>query len=245
LDDDNEPQDGFFETFVRIATVPVRRRVRAEGRWFNYFQDAEVSPAVTPYPRGFPIRERSNARWHADAADIASSDVWVFQGLSCGDPDVDAFVHIAAHPRVHRFTELSVAARGAWSPINSQNTFVRSHCLPLFLMYDRIGRFDDIVAGLILQHYVYSNGAYVHFGAPITRQDRGERDWLCDFEREVEGTLTIDAILNHIDSVDVTGVSPTEALRRTFAHRDGMPSFFERHRPLVDAWLSDLAGAVL
>ena len=130
---------------------------------------------------------------------------------------------------------------GAWCPINSQNTFLRADLVPLFLMFDQIGRFDDIIAGFILQHYVYENGGFVHFGAPFTNQERGVRDWMKDFEAEVEGHLTIEKVLEHVRSVPVRGVPPSEALKRIFADAPADPPFFIRHRPLVEAWLADLA----
>jgi hypothetical protein len=243
VDDDNEPDEEYFETFARIASEPVRRRIRPEHEWFNYFQGAEVSPPIVPFPRGFPLSKRTQATWQVEPADVACEQVWAYQGLSYGDPDVDALTHIVAGPRVQRFEALSAVACGAWSPINSQNTFVRGRCLPLYLMFDQVGRFDDVIAGFLLQHYIYENDAFVHFGVPFTRQERGLRDFLHDFEREVEGILSIDAILAHIRSVNVKGMSAADAMLATFAPRENQPAFFVRHRPLVEAWLADLAGA--
>ena len=112
--------------------------------------------------------------------------------------------------------------------------------LPLFLMFDQIGRFDDILAGYILQHYVYRNGGWIHFGIPFTRQERGVRDFLRDFEHEVEGHLTIERLIEHIRSVPVEGLSAFEAMGHLFAPAPELPPFFERHRALAAAWLSDL-----
>ena len=240
LDDDNLPDPGYFETFASLLTRRHGHAVDATQGWFNYFRDADTDPPVTPHARGFPIRRRSQAEWSTRRCDVPAADVWAFQGLSRGDPDVDAFTHIATHVRIRRFAHQSLIARHAWSPINSQNTFLREPLLPLYLMFDQIGRFDDIVAGYLLQHYVYANGGWVHFGQPFTRQERGVRDWLRDFENEVEGHLTIERLLAHLQGKPVSGISAPEAMRRISAPSPQGPAFFERHRPLVDAWLADL-----
>lgn len=240
LDDDNVPDPGYFKTFLGLLSRPAPDEVDAPDGWFNYFQNAETQPNVIPFPRGFPVRKRAQAAWEARSAAIEPSAIWAFQGLSWGDPDADAFTHIVSHVRVKRFATSSVVALDAWSPINSQNTFVRERVLPLFLMFDQIGRFDDILAGYLLQRYVYANAAAIHFGVPFTRQERGVRDWLRDFEHEVEGHLTIEALLDHIRKTPVEGLSAMDAMRRFFSEAPGAPAFFDRHRPLVYAWLADL-----
>lgn len=240
LDDDNAPDEGYFRTFLSLLAGPFPDEVDAPDGWFNYFQNAETQPPVIPFARGFPIRERAHAAWEARPCHVPPERVWAFQGLSWGDPDADAFTHITTRVRVMRFACSSVVAQDVWSPINSQNTFVRERVLPLFLMFDQIGRFDDICAGYILQRYVYGNGGWIHFGVPFTRQERGARDWLRDFAHEVEGHLTIEAILAHLRAVPVEGLSAFEAMAHLFECPPDAPPFFARHKPLVTAWLSDL-----
>ncbi len=239
LDDDNVPDPGYFKAFLDLLSRPARDKVDAPDGWFNYFQNAEIQPNVIPFPRGFPVRKHAQASWEARSTHVEPASIWVLQGLSWGDPDADAFTHIVSHVRVKRLAVSSVVAQNAWCPINSQNTFLRERVLPFFLMCDQIGRFDDIFAGYLLQRYVYASGAWIHFGVPFTRQERGVRDWLKDFEHEVEGHLTVEAVLDHIQKTPVEGISAMDAMRKFFAQSPGAPAFFDRHRPLVQAWLSD------
>lgn len=244
IDDDNAPQESYFRDFLALASTPARSRVHPAGTWFNYFQGASIDPKLTIFARGYPIHERNEDRgkgdWSTAPAEISPERIAAFQGLSLGDPDADAFTHIVAHPRVHEFAFRSAVSQGAWSPINSQNTFVREAFLPLFPMFDRIGRFDDIMAGYLLQHFAYENGGAIHFGAPFTRQERGKRDWLRDMGMEMEGHATCEQVLARIREIPCKGLTPHRWMKKLFLDAPPAPEFFPRHAPLVAAWLEDL-----
>jgi hypothetical protein len=138
--------------------------------------------------RGYPIE----LRFERDKFDIfkkysktkintlVQADLWE------GAPDIDAVTRIMDLKGdffVQRNRNYPFAANKI-SPFNSQNTFLSRKLFPTYFLFPGIGRFDDIWAAYITQHYFPNS---VIYGPPTVFQDRNEHDLVKDLEQELFG----------------------------------------------------------
>jgi len=243
IDDDNLPPPDYFRNWYRVLTSEPRCALHSTpagsgGRtWHNYLRTADTPVEI--YPRGFPISERG--RWTPELQAMASgtvppSDVWLYQGISLGDPDVDATTRLAIAPRLQRVDELDYVLRDVWSPYNTQNTIVARQLFPLACVWPHCGRYDDIFASFTWQQFAFSQRKYIHIGNALNHQQHRTRDLLADLRSEIEGMTKASEIVSAIATIEAPDANTfLEAL----IDLPG-PELITRHRRFFEAFRRDL-----
>lgn len=99
-----------------------------------------------------------------------------------GDPDIDAVCRLT-QPSEVKFPSFNPFCCAEWAPFNSQNTFLLASVIPRYFMHLDVGRWDDIVAGYVMQAHGYK----VVYNKASVRQERNPHDVMEDFRKEVWG----------------------------------------------------------
>jgi len=270
VDDDNIPADDYFDRWYEVLMRPVKKVVIQEeensGKWHNYLRSADAPFEM--YPRGFPIPFRKNTKTFIvdSPAAIFPSRVGLYQGISLGDPDIDAVTRLV-YPKpmpLSSIKEKNYCLKDIWSPYNMQNTVFSKTLFGLPILWPHVGRFDDIYASFTWQKLLFNNDMFVHVGDPVNRQDRGARDILNgDFREEVEGYFHshhvweavssiqekeapafLEKLLGFDDGVENTVTRPVAytALHSFFQHpvANSPLAVLSRNRPFFNAYIRDI-----
>jgi hypothetical protein len=208
IDDDNIPDNDYFNNWYHALTTPnnliVTSTTEHQGVWHNYLATADAP--IELFPRGFPIVHRnvSETRITEVETSIPPEEVCLYQGISLGDPDIDAMTRIV-YPKplpLSTIKDKNYLLRNIWSPYNTQNTVLGKELFPLAFMWPFCGRMDDIYASYTWQKLIFNKGKYVHVGDALNSQDRGVRDMLkVDLHHEVEGYFHNHEVWEEIDSI--------------------------------------------
>lgn len=177
VDDDNIPLPGWGQDLL------VDRDVSA-----NYYQtDQLVYDPVGPatgnqlWHRGFPLQllKKRNYTKHENRTvnRPIQADFWN------GDPDLDAICRMEHAPEYRFDPKYFPIAGYAFSPFNSQNTFLSRRVVPHYFLWPGIGRMDDIWAS----YYVESRGYLPVYGKPSVYQKRNPHDPIVDMKAEYLG----------------------------------------------------------
>lgn len=183
-DDDNLPLADFWAE--RSAT---RQGYRQSGcGWLNplrHFSDAPV------WPRGFPLELVQQALPALDTASLADHYCPIQQGLTDGDPDLDAVYRLTRQlPLFFRNNPPLALGPGCWAPFNSQNTtWFREAFLLLYLPSFCSFRMCDIWRSFVAQRICHANGWNILFHGPTVVQERNPHNLLKDFADEIPGYL--------------------------------------------------------
>lgn len=226
VDDDNIPPENYFNEWYRVLTTPVASVAAAvppvaPAPWHNYLRTSDAPIEI--YPRGFPLpfRQKASTEIQTLAKPVPPAAIGLFQGISLGDPDMDAMTRLV-YPKplpLNTIVEKNYVLRGVWSPYNMQNTVFSKVLFQLPILWPHAGRFDDIFASFVWQKFLFNNGRYVHVGDPVNRQDRGVRDTLnLDFREEVEGYLYSHRVWEVINAI--AEKDPIAFLRKLMEHGD-------------------------
>lgn len=225
VDDDNIPlppgnwvSDSYFENFDLRLTQPYHGlSIRGQGK-YTWFDVGQFLGPVAPH-RGIPI-DRLAA--HIAFDPVVGVKVGVAAGICLGDPDISAVTRIADHPTVHRVSEVLRAGIVVdplvdWTVFNSQNTAIVRELAPAWMMWPCIGRYDDIMASLVVQRIARERGYHIHFGQPFVWQQRNAHDLVGDLEGEVWGMRNVARVAEEIDRIDLgSATTVTEQVRRIF-----------------------------
>jgi len=99
IDDDNVPSDDYFDLWHQIITTPVQKIVIGvkdieHPHWHNYL--AATDAKIEMYARGFPIpfRYKDSTKVVVAPQAIPTEEIGIFQGITLGDPDIDAKTRI-------------------------------------------------------------------------------------------------------------------------------------------------------
>lgn len=207
IDDDNIPAGDYFDKWYEVITTPVGLAAQpvkeADAHWHNYLETSDADIKI--YPRGFPIpyRREPTTAVKTLATPIPPEKIGVFQGISLGDPDIDAQTRIV-YPKPTPLSvihEKNYCLKNVWSPYNTQNTMFSKKIFPLAFTWPSAGRFEDIYASFVWQKFLFNNDMYAHIGDAVNVQDRGIRNDLLDLEKEVEGYLKGHEVWQEINSI--------------------------------------------
>lgn len=208
IDDDNIPPEDYFDQWYAVLTQPARKVVvrsrDIEGPyWHNYLASADGD--IELYPRGFPIPFRGQKATAVTAAKepIPSGKIGLFQGISLGDPDIDAMTRIV-YPKplpLNAIGDKNYCLKDIWSPYNTQNTVYSKKLFPLAFTWPHCGRFEDIYASFVWQKFLFNNDMYVHVGDALNRQNRGRRNDLPDLKKETEGYLHAHEVWRQVNRI--------------------------------------------
>jgi hypothetical protein len=241
-DTDNIPVSlTYFEDFERILTWPFDGMLGSSRTgWFDAGQ------LLVPWARhrGIPHDNIPGHRY-----DIATNfRVGVAAGLCIGNPDIDATTRMEKHPEVPLVSKLAdmgvLVDVNTHTVFNSQNTAIIRELVPAWFMMPGVGRHDDLYASLIVQRVARERGLHVHFGHPLTWQERHPHDPLADLAAELEGMKHIRRMADLLDHIVLPGksvIDDTRMIYRTLLHCDFLP------KPSVEAglvWLEDCEGVL-
>lgn len=242
IDDDNIPSEDYFDLWHEVATSPVQRivvpiKAIEHAHWHNYLRATDAEFEI--YARGFPIpfRYKNSTEVQEASKRILPHEIGVFQGISIGDPDIDAKTRIV-YPKptpLNAVREKNYVLKDIWSPYNSQNTMFSKKLFPLAFMWPLAGRSEDIYASYVWQRFLFNNDMYAHIGDAVNRQVRGKRDDIRDLRLEVESYLQGHEVWEEINKIqEKDAFIFIEELIRV-PHE-----IFARERAFMGAFLHDL-----
>lgn len=174
VDDDNIPKPGWGESLL------LGREVEANlyATDLPVFDPVGATNHSALWHRGYPLqllaRRRYDDRRRGTVRADVQADFWD------GDPDIDAVCRMEHAPVCAFDPQCFPIASAAWSPFNSQNTFLTRRVLPHYFLFPHIGRMDDIWAS----YYVQARGFRVVYGAASVVQERNAHDLTRDFREE-------------------------------------------------------------
>ena len=243
IDDDNIPAPDYFDTWHEVLTKPATKIVKPIKKvepapWHNYLKTADAS--IEMYPRGFPLPflwQNATAVKKSEKP-INPKQIGLFQGISLGDPDIDARTRLVypKHLPLNSIREKNYCLKNIWSPYNTQNTLYAKILFPVAFMWPFAERMDDIFASFMWQKILFNNDMYVHVGDAVNRQDRGVRNvFKDDFLTEVEGYVhghEVWAAVNEIEKKD-----PIRFLETLMKSSNNIK---QRHRPYFEAHIKDI-----
>lgn len=236
LDDDCIPQTDFWRARHRNQAV----RTDAGNGWVNvyrYFSDARI------WPRGFPLDRINDRARDFEALPTGNVDCPIQQGLTDGDPDVDAIYRLTLPlPQTFRADRRVALKSGSWSPFNSQNTCWWSDSFPLlYLPASCRFRVTDIWRSFVAQRIAWTNDWGILFHEPTSTQERNPHDLIRDLEDEFPGYLHNGEICESLGKLELKpGVENLcDNLRRCYAELVGMGVLDEFELTLLEAWIED------
>lgn len=241
VDDDNSPSEHYVRRMLDELYCARQSLWTSPNGWFN--PGGLLSPPT--WARGFPIHERSTTpgvmlgvRGPTDVDSVA-----VVNGLTTGDPDVDAFERLANKPWATHVmaSQNMVLNAGTWAPINTQNTgFVRI-VAPLFQVMCGVGRYDDILASYVARAVFDSFHVHVSYGHPTTHSVRNEHNLITDLERELFGYRITLEFCERLRSATMVGSVVNRLADAYELVRDLLPAHTQDAN---DVWIDDVNTAL-
>lgn len=208
IDDDNVPSEDYFDLWYKVLTTPVKQTVTGtksidHAHWHNYL--AATDAPIEIYARGFPIpfRYKNSTKVVPAPRAIPAEKIGLFQGVTLGDPDIDAKTRIVySKPTpLSAISEKNYCLQNIWSPYNSQNTIFARSVFPLAFMWSTAGRSEDIYASYVWQKFLFNNDMHVHVGDAVNFSDRGRRNDLRDLALEIESYFKSHEIWEEINKI--------------------------------------------
>lgn len=236
IDDDNRPVDNYFEKWYNLITRNATSILDVNSQWFNYLDTGDSSSKF--YPRGYPIALRGkNSPVSLKPCNINPNEIYVFQGISLGDPDIDAFARIAdgLSLPLKSVATYNYAVINKWSPYNTQNTLLKREIAPLAFTWPRAGRYEDIYSSFVWQHFAFNHNKYIHVGDSINWQERGSRDNFKDFCLEHEGYIRVNEVW---DAIQQSNSSTIEELLKSLS--ESQCDVINREKPFFESYIRDL-----
>jgi len=175
------------------------RRISAPG-WVNpyrYFSDEDI------WPRGFPLEAIKTPLPLAEST--VPSMAPIQQGLTDGDPDVDAIYRLTRTLPITFRKDLPLALSPvSRAPFNSQNTTWFKEVFPLLYLPSTCSfRITDIWRSFVAQRICAANGWDILFHSATMLQERNPHDLMADFADEVPGYLNNSTICRELESLKV------------------------------------------
>lgn len=231
-DDDNVPNENWKE-----RTVEVEASASMEGGWFNVYNVLSISNF---WPRGFSLRHINKVS--CAEGELKRSKSSIQQGLSNGEPDVDAIWRLILNKKNEFVVDWSIYLKpGAWCPFNSQSTWWFPKAYPLMYLPVTVSfRMTDIWRSFVAQRCLWEMGEGVTFHSPAeVFQDRNEHDLLKDFEQEIPGYLLNDKIVEILSGLTLNGdvFENLMACYKALENEQIVPMHEIRS---VGAWIKDL-----
>lgn len=244
VDDDNTPSTKYFRSLLDQLDYREQRMFSATSGWFN--------PCSLLYPRtiarGFPLAER-HPHEMAGVYTWQNAKVGVVNGLTTGDPDIDAIERLVNWPKAqHLVSETNIVlAKGTWAPFNTQNTAFVRELAPLMQCLVGVGRYDDIFMSFIARVIMDALGWHVSYGEPSTFSERNDHDIVVDLEKEMYGykkqAALIEALRNFAEQwMQTAEGNVTHLLGTLYEHLS--PLLREQTNAANEAWVRDVETAM-
>lgn len=199
VDDDNIPYDNWGNDLLINKEV----EVSVFKSKCNVFDILSATENKHLWHRGFPVEllsERESKIIKTDKIKcLIQIDLWD------GDPDIDAICRISnSNPKV-KFDNIQPFTSPDIMPFNSQNTFISRELIPLYCVFPKIGRMDDIWGAYYLQSKFKQKSPYIVINKSSVYQDRIEHSFngkihtsVDDLEREIIGYRNNMNIINDL-----------------------------------------------
>lgn len=241
IDDDNIPAADYFTTWYKVLNESASLRVISKNSqgtvWHNYLETSDAPIKI--YPRGFPYPFRGVSETSVEhGKSVSSEKIGLWQGISLGDPDIDAMTRLVWPKRtpLSSIREKNYVLQNVWSPYNMQNTVFRPALFGLPILWPFAGRFDDIYASFTWQRLLFNQGLATFVGDPVNRQDRGVRDTLRgDFREEIDGYQQSHDVWAEINDIEES--EPTRFLDRLIG---GKHPAIAKHCEFFEAYKEDI-----
>lgn len=179
VDDDNIPYDNWGENLLVNKIISLKQY----NTELLVFDPLSVTNYNYLWHRGYPIeliQQKNQVKWdikYKDVKILVQADLWD------GDPDIDAIGRISFFPQV-RFNITEPYGSNAYSPFNSQNTFLSREIIPDYFLFPHIGRMDDIWASYYVQ---YKYRKCVAYNTASVYQQRNPHNLIEDMDKEFIG----------------------------------------------------------
>lgn len=188
-DDDNIPNENWVKRCVDVTALE-----SFSIGWFNVYT---AFTSFLIWPRGFPLKLIKDKDYFLNSTNVGRVSS-IQQGLSSGEPDVDAVWRLTKGRPIYFITKTSIYLQAnSWCPFNSQTTwwFPKAYVLMYLPIYSNF-RMTDIWRSFVAQKCLWELGDGVTFHSPSeVFQDRNEHDLLKDFEDEIPGYLLNERIV--------------------------------------------------
>lgn len=185
VDDDNEPDRQHVRRMLEELNPGTNKLLSRSSGWFN--PGELLNPRVIS--RGLPLHRRFNKDVHYNSNSMWLDNVGVVQGLTIGDPDIDAIERIVNRPIANNLIidDNVVLDYGTWAPFNTQNTAFTRELTPLFFCMIGVGRYDDIFSSYVARAIMDASEWRVSYGHPSTYSARNTYDdaTTLNFDREI------------------------------------------------------------
>jgi hypothetical protein len=229
------PQNGYYTQFNGIKVT---------GLHDAWFDPGKLLIPATRH-RGIP---RNKVDVGCEALPVTDAKIGVAAGLVIGDPDIDATTRMELRPYVggvHLLGQVGIVVDPhTWTVFNSQNTAVIRELIPAWFMMPGVGRHDDIYASLIVQRVARERDYHVHFGPPITYQERNKHDLMKDMRAEIDGMENTWKLAQLLDSILLPARSVIEDTRIIYETLAGCEFIPEQAVKAALAWLVDCEGVI-
>jgi hypothetical protein len=205
------------DTFIRAEAIPLFENINGctfyevnGGESFNPYLFFTENSGI--WPRGYPLRLVSSARWHLeDEQTIVKTnknfDIDILQTLVNLEPDVDAIYRLTVSDAIQNFP-ISKSILSINSPIltpgNTQSTIWLNKQKFKYLYTPRwvSFRFCDI-----LKMYIAQQNAHLSYAGFWTEQIRNPHDYLQDFESEISCYLHTDLVIKYLNNSNKNNLS--------------------------------------
>jgi hypothetical protein len=188
-DDDNIPCStwGDYTQYDTTKCITNPKKVNI----FSYYTNEKI------WPRGFDIKEITKEQ--NIETEENNTEVFVWQGLVNGDPDVDAIYRLTQDKRIF-FEEKKqiVLDKNVFTQSNTQNTLwvdKKVH-IATYIPATVTFRFCDILRGYVAQKIIWNNGGRMGYNHATVYQERNAHDYMRDFQSEVPMYENIDKLIH-------------------------------------------------
>ncbi len=199
------------------------------------------------WPRGLPLNSILQAPLRTEAM-LANLDAPIQQGLTEGEPDVDAIWKLATvrYPAISVHQRSIALRENVWCPFSSQSTWWFPDAYEL--MYLPIGanyRMSDIWRSFIAQRCLWAMGKSVVYHVPEVSKFCSTSEPMADFEAEIPGYLRNEALVELLGKLPLTLAENATAKNMRACYTALADGGFLPKEELasVDAWLSDVRRA--
>jgi len=196
-DDDNIP----YDFWGKIPTDSKKTIISPQ-----YPNIYKLFTNINMWPRGFPLNKiLSNEEIETKER---NNNVMIWQGLSDGNPDVDAIYRLTNNIDNIKFKENQIVLdKNILSPFNTQNTiWMNKKVFPFLYLPSTVSfRFTDILKSYVAQCYLWKINGRLGFTGPTAYQIRNEHNLMKDFEDEHEMHINFDKIMDIIFNINLSG----------------------------------------
>ena len=232
-DDDNY----FYPSFWQQPQGTLELIQPTQSRFLNTFSLMGIDDL---WPRGIPLSEiRSSIHWRKVGAG-GQSDVVCYQGLTDGDPDVDAIARELFQTKTRFPSRSFLLESTSFAPTNSQMTQWKSKVtLPvMYLPFTVSWRVSDIWRGYIAQRFFSLHGHLVCYRGGVGSQKRNVHDLKIDFAEEVEVHTKTHLLLEVLQ--DIVILDAKDFIREIYLRLCSIGLVKQPELEYLEAWLKDL-----